>query len=65
MSFLEARKRAGLTQLEVSKSVGVDQSAVSFWDTGKCIPRGPMLVTLANLYECTVDELLKPDKEGE
>ena len=65
MSFLEARKRAGLTQLDVSKAVGVDQSAVSFWDTGKCIPRGPRLVALASLYKCTVDELLKPDKEGE
>lgn len=62
MSFLKARRDAGLTQAEVAKAVGVDQSAVSFWDTGKCIPRGAMLITLAKLYNCTVDELLKPER---
>lgn len=59
MSFLSAREKAGMTQKEVAKTVGVDQSAVSFWETGKTAPRAAILPILAKLYGCTVDELLK------
>lgn len=63
MSFLIAREKSGLTQREVAEQIGVDQSAVSFWETGKTLPRAALLVKLANLYHCTVDELLKEDEE--
>lgn len=63
MSFLSARKSSGLTQKEVAEHVGVDQSAVSFWETGKNSPRAAILVKLSKLYNCTVDELLKEDGE--
>lgn len=59
MSFLSAREKAGLTQREVAEHMGVYQSAVSFWETGKTRPRAALLVKLAGLYHCTVDELLK------
>lgn len=59
MSFLSAREKAGMTQKEVAKAVGVDQSAVSFWETGKTAPRASILLILAKLYGVTVDELLK------
>ena len=53
----------GLTQKEVAEHVGVDQSAVSFWETGKNSPRAAILIKLSKLYNCTVDELLKEDCE--
>lgn len=59
MSFLSAREKIGLTQKEVAEKMGVDQSAVSFWETGKTAPRAAMLVKLAGLYCCTVDDLLR------
>lgn len=59
MSFLSAREKIGLTQKEVAEKMGVDQSAVSFWETGKTAPRAAMLVKLAGLYCCSVDELLR------
>lgn len=62
MSFLSARESAGLTQKEVAEHVGVDQSAVSFWETGKTNPRASLLVKLSELYHCTVDELLKDER---
>lgn len=61
MSFLSAREKSGLTQREVAEHMGVDQSAVSFWETGKTRPRAALLIKLAGLYHCTVDELLKED----
>lgn len=63
MGFLSAREKAGLTQKEVAAAIGVDQSAVSFWETGKTAPRASILVKLAGLYACTVDELLADGKE--
>lgn len=61
MGFYSAREKAGLTQDEVAKALGIDQSAVSQWETGKTAPRAGLLVKLAGLYCCTVDELLKED----
>ena len=57
MSFASARKRAGLTQKELAEKLGVDQSAVSFWETGKRAPRGAKLIRLANVLDCSIDEL--------
>lgn len=63
MSFLSARERLGLTQREVAERMGVDQSAVSQWETGKTHPKAGLLVRLSQLYNCSVDELLKDDPE--
>lgn len=63
MGFLSAREKVGLTQKEVAEKLGVDQSAVSFWETGKTHPRASLLMRLARLYGCTVDDLLA-DQDG-
>lgn len=59
MTFFQARQKAGLTQSQVAKALGVDQSAVCLWETGKTSPRAATLFKIAKLYGCTVDELLK------
>ena len=58
MSFLGARMSAGLSQVEVAKRIGVSDAAVSMWETGKTRPRASLLLKLATLYHCTVDELI-------
>ena len=63
MSFLSAREASGMTQKDVTEKVGVNQSAVSFWESGKTMPRASILLKLANLYGCTVDDLLKDGGE--
>ena len=62
MSFKEQRKRVGLTQMEVAKQLGVTDSAVNQWETGKTLPNVKRLGELAKLYGCTVDELLKEEE---
>ena len=63
MSFLIARKNAGLTQKEVADQIVVDQTAVSFWENGKTFPRASLLSKIAMLYGVTVDELLSEDQK--
>lgn len=65
VGFLSARKKAGLTQREVAAAVGVNQAAVSFWETGAFSPRAAVLLRVAKLYGCTVDELLTADRKSE
>lgn len=64
MSFLSAREKTGLTQKEVAEKLGIDQSAVSLWETGKTAPRVAILVKLAELYHCSLDELLAREISG-
>ena len=63
MSFQSARKNAGLTQKQVAEAVGVDQSAVCLWETGRTAPRAALLLVLSKPYGVTVDELLKDNGE--
>lgn len=61
MSFLSARKKAGLTQAEVAENLKIAPAAVCQWEKGKTTPETNRLLDIAKLYNCTVDELLKPD----
>ena len=64
MGFLAERERAGFTQGEVARKLGVTDAAVSMWETGKTSPRAVLLPRIAALYGCTVDSLLT-EKDGE
>ncbi len=61
MSFLSCRKKAGLTQMEAAKALGVSDAAVCQWEKGETMPSGKRLPEIAKLYKCTVDKLLKED----
>lgn len=61
MSFLSARKKAGLSQIAVGEKLGVAAAAVCQWETGKTYPDSRRLPEIAKLYGCTVDELLTED----
>lgn len=61
MSFSSARENAGLSQREAARRLGVNQSSVSFWESGRYHPRAAMLVKMADLYCCTIDELMGRD----
>lgn len=58
LRFKTARERSGLTQQDVATAMGLDQSTVSLWESGKTQPRAKLLPKLASLLNCTVDELL-------
>jgi len=58
MNFVSARENAGLSQREAAERLGVNQSTVCYWETGRNFPRASMLVKMAELYCCSIDELL-------
>ena len=63
MSFLSARKKAGLSQVAVGEILGVAAAAVCQWETGKTYPDPRRLPESAKLYGCTVDELLADEQQ--
>lgn len=65
MRFREARLKAGMSVREVMTETGVSDAAVYQWETGVTTPRPALLIRLAKLYGCTVDELLTEEKEKE
>lgn len=58
----EARKKRGLTQIEMAKMMGEKQSTISMWETGSNIPRASKLPQIAKILGCTVDELFEKQK---
>ena len=59
MSIIEKKRRdKGLTQTQLAEHMNVDQTAVSKWERGACLPSGNMLVKLSRFFNCTIDELL-------
>ena len=57
------RKGSGMTQEDVAKQLNVDRSTVAKWEAGESMPRAQMLPKLAQLFSCTVDDLLKDTVE--
>lgn len=57
-AFIAAREKTGMNQREAAQKLGVNQSTVCFWETGRNFPRASMLVKMADLYCCSLDDLL-------
>ena len=54
----ELRIQRKWTQKELAARLGVERSAVAKWESGKTQPQAARLVALAELFRCSVDEIL-------
>ncbi len=61
MSIQKIRQRMGLRQEDLAQKINVDRTTVTKWETGIASPRASMLLQLADLLNCTVDDLLRKD----
>ena len=52
------RKRSGLTMKELADKVGVTESAVGYWETGKRTPKYEMLLKLGEALDCSVADIM-------
>lgn len=57
------RLMAGLTQIAAATELGVDQTAISQWESGETLPKLERIPAIAKLYGCTIQELLSEDDE--
>lgn len=61
-SIKSHRDKAGLTQEQLAKELSVTQQAIAKWETGDSLPRADKLIKLAEILDCTVEELLVETK---
>lgn len=54
----EIRISKGMTQTDIAEMLNVRQATVSLWESGISMPRADMLIKLAKLLNCTIDDLL-------
>ena len=55
------REVAGISQEFLANTLGLSQSTIAMWETGKNSPRANLLPKIAELLHCTVDDLLRED----
>lgn len=53
----ELRKAAGFTQVTFAEAMGVTQSTVSQWESGRVLPDTAKLPKLAEVLGCSVADL--------
>ena len=58
----EARQMSGLTQENVAEKLNVSRQTISNWETEKFYPDILYVLQLSDLYQVSLDELLKGDE---
>lgn len=58
------RKRIGLSQGEVATQLNITRQSISKWETGKGYPDLDNLVLLSEIYNVSIDDLLKEDERN-
>jgi transcriptional regulator with XRE-family HTH domain len=52
------RERAKLTQQDAAEQLGISQAAISAYERGAKAPRVDVVADMAQLYNCSMEELL-------
>lgn len=60
----EERERLGISQEGLAQQIFVSRQTVSNWETGKTYPDVQSLLLLSNLFDVSVDSLVKGDVEA-
>lgn len=60
--LLSLRTERGLSQEDLAEQTGVSRQSVSKWETGQSVPDLDKIIKLADLFDVSVDELVR---EGE
>ncbi len=57
----QARTVSGMTQEQVAENIMVSRVTLSHWENGKTLPDIASLISLSDLYQISLDDLLKGD----
>ena len=58
------RKQHNLSQEQVAEKLGVARQTISKWELGETTPEMDKLIIMSELYNITLDELMKEENEG-
>lgn len=58
-----AREEQGLTQAQAAEALMVSRQTVSNWETGRSLPDIVSVLRMSQLYQISLDALLKGDRE--
>jgi len=53
------RKKNGYTQEQIAEKIGVSRQAVAKWEKGEALPDIGNIMALADIYEVTIDSLVR------
>ena len=54
----QLRKDKGISQEELADKLGVSRQAISKWERGEALPDTDNLISIAKLYEVSLDQLV-------
>ena len=57
------RKMTNMTQEELAEKMGVSRQTISKWELGSILPEVEKLVDLCEMFNCSVDQLLKDNMD--
>ena len=56
------REEKGLSQIDVANRLHVSRQTISKWETGKSFPDIESIIMFSDIYDISLDELLKEEK---
>ena len=59
------RKQHNLSQEQVAEKLGVARQTISKWELGETTPEMDKLILISEIYNITLDELMKSENKGE
>ena len=62
-NIMRLRRMANMTQLELAEKINYSDKSVSKWEQGNGIPDVRILVQLADLFNVSVDDLVREHTE--
>ena len=54
------RKQNGMSQEKLANLLGISSQAISKWENGHTTPDTSLLPVLAQIFQCSVDEIIMP-----
>lgn len=63
--LLTLRKGMDLTQEQLAEKINVSRQSVSKWESGQAVPELEKIVALSEVFDITIDYLLKPSEIDE
>lgn len=63
--IIQLRKKYGFTQKDLAEKCNVTTQAISKWELGTSVPATDSLITLSNIFNISLDTLLREDRSIE